>query len=145
MRTDIWTICDLGHVHWGTAGAAGFLLRYVPEKGDPTFLLQRRSSSVDYSGTWGIPGGAIGEGESPEAAARRETLEEIGYLPHYRVAETKIQHCGGNWKFYMIIADVDEPFNALCGRETEATGWFTTVDMQYLTLHPGLQNWLNGQ
>ena len=145
MQTDIWTICQLGHVHWGSAGAAGFLFRYRPETGDPLFLLQRRSSSVDYGNTWGVPGGAIREGESPEAAARREMLEEIGHLPTYQVAQIIVQDCGGSWRFYMIVADVDEQFVAFCAKETDATGWFTPREMQHLTLHPGLQKWLDTQ
>lgn len=32
-------------------------------------------------GTWGLPAGRIEEGESPDEAARRETMEETGYVP----------------------------------------------------------------
>lgn len=67
---DIWKICDLGHIHWGNAGGAGFLFRYAPADQEPNFLLQQRSSEVDYPGTWGIPGGAMRDDESPESTAR---------------------------------------------------------------------------
>jgi len=40
------------------------------------------------------------------------------------------------------MADVDEPFDAFCGQETEATGWFTRSEMAELTLHPGIEMWL---
>lgn len=136
-----WTICDLGHVHWGNAGGAGFLFRHTPEEGDPSFLLSQRSNAVDNPGTWGIPGGALRDGESPETGARREFNEEIGRLPTYRVAETRVQDCGGNWKFHIILADVDQQFPAYCGTETDATGWFTEGDMSHLHLHPGLELW----
>lgn len=91
---DRWTFCDGGHVHWGAAGGAGLLLRYTPEEGEEVYLLQLRSRSVDQAGTWGIPGGAVREGESPATAARREAEEEIGPLPPYRVTGTDTQDCG---------------------------------------------------
>lgn len=140
-----WTICKQGHVHWGDAGAAGFLFRHTPNEGEPHFLLQQRSGSVDYPGTWGIPGGALRNGESPEAAARREFQEEIGHLPDYRITGTNIQDCGGDWKFHMLFADVEEQFAAYCSQETDATGWFTQSDMAHLHLHPGLELWLKQQ
>jgi 8-oxo-dGTP pyrophosphatase MutT (NUDIX family) len=142
---ECWAICDLGHVHWGSAGGAGFLFRYVPLEGEPCFLLQQRSSAVDYPGTWGIPGGAIRDGESPESAAKREFGEEIGRLPSYRITGIKIQDCGGNWQFHVIQADVEDPFSAYCSAETDATGWFTQDNMSSLRLHPGLQSWLRQQ
>ena len=80
-----WTVCHKGHVHWGAKDAAGLLLRCLPQEGEPVYLLQQRSRWVDFGGTWGIPGGAIREGESPEVAARREVEEEIGPIPSYRV------------------------------------------------------------
>jgi len=139
---DRWTFCDQDHVHWGAAGGAGLLFRYVPQEGEPSYLLQQRSGGVDYGGTWGIPGGATREGESPEMTARREAEEEIGQLPAYRVTGVEVQDCGGAWKFHIVTADVDAPFLAFCVRETDATGWFTREEMRWLPLHPGFRNWL---
>lgn len=76
-----WTICESGHVHWGANGGAALLLRHLDPEGPPTYLLQQRSRWVDEGGKWGIPGGAIRNGESPELTARRETQEEIGPVP----------------------------------------------------------------
>ena len=138
-----WTVCDKGHVHWGSHGAAGLLFRYVPPEGEPSYLLQQRSRWVDYGGTWGIPGGAMQEGESAEMAARREVGEEIGFLPFYRMTGVEVQDCGGGWKFHILTADVDHPFAAYCVRETEATGWFTREEMSGLSLHPEFRKWLS--
>ena len=143
LPTDRWTVCDKGHIHWGAAGGAGLLFRYVPQQGKPTYLLQQRSRWVDYGGTWGIPGGAIRKRESPEETARREVIEEIGVLPSYRVTGVEVQDCGGGWKFYIVTADVDEPFSAFCVRQTDAIGWFTTEELQNLPLHPGFREWLD--
>jgi 8-oxo-dGTP diphosphatase len=139
-----WTICAGGHVHWGVHGGAGLLLRYVPADGPPVYLLQQRSRWVDEGGTWGIPGGAIRSGESPEAAARREALEEIGTLPpRYRITRIEAQDCGAGWTFHIVTADVDRPFEAYSVQETDATGWFTGEQMRTLPLHPGMRRWLD--
>lgn len=143
MSANRWTVCDSGHIHWGALGGAGLLLRHVPLRGEPSYLLQQRSRWVDCPGTWGIPGGAALEGESPEVTARRETEEELGVLPAYRLTRVEVQDCGAGWQFLIVMADVDEPFPAFCVRETDATGWFTREDMRRLSLHPGLQQWLD--
>jgi len=119
------------------------LMRHQPAEGEPKYLLARRSRWVDEGGNWGIPGGAIRVGESPEMAARREIVEEIGVLPTYRVSAVEVQDCGGGWLFHIIVADVDEEFVAYCVNETDETGWFTTAAMDYLPLHPGFQRWLD--
>lgn len=143
--TDRWTVCGKGHIHWGAQGAAGLLLRYRPNQGDPSYLLQQRSKWVDFGQTWGIPGGAIREGETPEAAARREAQEELGALPTFRVTGIEVQDCGGGWQFHIVTADVERPFDAYCVRETDATGWFTYEEMYRLSLHPGFRKWLDEQ
>jgi 8-oxo-dGTP diphosphatase len=138
-----WTICALDHVHWGANGGAGLLLRYRSADSEPRYLLALRSRWVDEPATWGIPGGAIRDGESPEDAARRETFEEIGRLPPYRLAAEEVQDCGGGWLFHIFLADVDAMFDAYSVRETDATGWFTSTQMRELPLHPGLRRSLD--
>lgn len=49
-----------------------------PERG---LLLLWRHRFITDSWGWEIPGGQIDEGESPERAAARETLEETGWRP----------------------------------------------------------------
>jgi len=42
------------------------------------FLIGQRPTGVPLAGLWEFPGGKIEPGESPEAAAARECLEETG-------------------------------------------------------------------
>jgi len=56
------------------AHAAGILFMH---KGR-VLLLKRSPLAADAPNTWGLPGGHIEPGESPEQAARRETWEETG-------------------------------------------------------------------
>ena len=138
-----WTVCPVGHVHWGANGGAGLLLRHAAPGSQTRYLLTLRSRSVDEPATWGIPGGAIRAGESPEAAARRELSEEIGRVPLYRIAAEEVQDCGGGWRFHIFLADVEEMFDAYSMLETDATGWFTTQEMMNLPLHSGVGRWLS--
>jgi len=140
-RGERWTICALDHVHWGANGGAGLLLRYHAPDSEPRYLLALRSRMVDEPATWGIPGGAIRDDETPEEAARRETVEEIGQLPPYRIAAEEVQDCGGGWLFHIFLADVRAMFDAYSVRETDATGWFTSLQMRELSLHSGLRRW----
>jgi 8-oxo-dGTP diphosphatase len=50
---------------------------------DHKLLLQLRENrpNIRYPGYWGLFGGHIEVGETPDAAIQRELLEEIGYLP----------------------------------------------------------------
>ena len=47
----------------------------IVTKGDKLLLVRRKRHGV---GTWSTPGGYMDHGESPEACAVRETLEETG-------------------------------------------------------------------
>jgi len=54
------------------------LIAVVILERDGRILLARRPEGSHLAGLWEFPGGKVEHGESPEAAARRELLEEQG-------------------------------------------------------------------
>ena len=144
-RSDRWTGCASGHLHWGARGGAGLLLRCAPERGKVLYLLVQRSRWVDHGGTWGIPGGALHEGETAESGARREAGEEIWPVPRYRISGVETQDCGGGWQFTIVCAEVESPRTVYAARETDATGGFPLDEMELLNLHPGFREWVEAQ
>ncbi len=74
-RAAVALVCtEAGH----GAGLPGFP-KHARWQADPALLLTRRAETLRaHAGQWALPGGRIDDGETPEAAARRELLEELG-------------------------------------------------------------------
>ena len=73
---DAWVYGPEGEKFWGRFGAAGLLVVH-----DGSVLLQLRVGWSHFGGTWGLPGGALKEGEAADAGALREAHEEAGVPP----------------------------------------------------------------
>ncbi len=103
---DGWLECSCGRRHWGLNGAAGlFLTRFGPDGRAPQeVLLQHRAVWSDQGGTWGIPGGAVADGETPSAGALREANEEAGVDPEdlELVGAVVLDH--GPWSYTTLLA-----------------------------------------
>ncbi len=95
-------------------------------------LLWRHRFTTDTWG-WEIPAGRIDEGETPEEAARRETLEETGWQPGpLRHLTTYYPHNGSSdATFHLFAADgaayVGEPADPT---ESERIEWLAVDDMR---------------
>lgn len=137
MSTENWTRCDQGHVHWGTEGAAGLLLRHTDEHGQKRYLLQRRAPWVDHGNTWSTPGGALNHGESPEEGALREGHEEMGHFESTHSHTITDDH--GGWAYHTVVHDVPEQFHPHGDDGYEHAGhrWATKDEMEGMPLHPG--------
>lgn len=120
----------------GTRGAAGVVFR----DGD-RYLLLRRAGHVLEPGTWGIPGGALHDGETPWQAAVREAGEEIGQLPSdLTVAAEHVHADPGGWTYATFVVDA-APAVRLNTEHTESR-WVTTGESTRLRLHPDLaESW----
>ncbi|TFV53742.1 NUDIX hydrolase [Blastococcus sp. TF02A_35] len=138
--TDGWTLCAQGHRHWGRAGAAGLLVHRDGDDG-PELLLQHRARWSHHGGTWGTPGGALHEGESPEAGALREAGEELGLTAGDLVLGAHSVDDHGGWAYTTVLARPARPFEAgdlrLDG-ESDGVAWVPRDRLGEVELHPGL-------
>ena len=136
---DAWVVAETGERFWGRFGAAG-LLALDPARG---VLLQHRAPWSHFGGTWGIPGGALHQGESPHAGALREAHEEAG-VPHGAVRLRAIEVLDRQiWRYTTVIADVQHPFDPVAGdAESIELRWVPTHQVGALDLHPAFaQAW----
>lgn len=131
---DAWVIAADGNKYWGKFGAAG-LLAVDPNKG---VLMQHRVEWSDHGGTWGVPGGAINQGETAIVGAIREAQEEAG-VPDDAVAPLFAHVIDrGNWTYTTVIAHVTVPFTpTISDPESVALDWVPFDQMEELLLHPG--------
>lgn len=103
---DGWVPCVCGQRHWGLNGAAGVLLaRRNAETGAVTdIVLQHRSGWSVEGGTWGAPGGALAQGESPLEGALREAREEAGIRADDIDIVGAYTEDHGPWKYTTVLA-----------------------------------------
>lgn len=125
--------------HWGPYGAAGLLVRHHdPEDGQTRYLLQKRAPWVDHGDTWGIPGGALHEDETPREGAEREAEEEMGGLPDGLTHHKTHTDDHGGWAYHTVVLDAPEQFHPTeWDDESTGHGWFTKPEMKNMDLHPG--------
>lgn len=110
--------------------AAGILFK----SGGKIFLVKRGDD-----GSWAVPGGKLEEGETPEAAAKREVLEECGF--DYSAPLTPHTLIDG---YVTYLADDAEQFDAVLNDENQACGWFSPDELPE-PLHPGMVAMLDAE
>lgn len=131
---DAWVIAPSGEKYWGRFGAAG-LLAFDRDRG---ILLQHRVSWSHFGGTWGLPGGAMHQGESAIVGAVREAQEEAG-VPDGSV-RPRFTHVLDLdvWSYTTVIADVVRPFEpVISDPESVALEWVPVDEVESRPLHPG--------
>lgn len=135
---DAWTNAADGGRYWGRFGAAGLLaVDHARDEGRGAILLQHRVTWSDHGDTWGIPGGALHEGEPPLHGAIREAQEEAG-VPNdsLRPRFTHVLDRGG-WAYTTLIAEVTTPFEPeITDAESHALAWVPLPEVTDLPLHP---------
>ena len=113
------------------------LLVHDPPKG---VLLQHRALWSDQGGTWGLPGGALHQGEEAIHGALREAKEEAAVPPeNVRVLFTSVFDVG-YWTYTTVVAEALEPFDAaISDPESLELQWVPLEGVGGKELHPGLR------
>lgn len=129
---DAWVEGHLGRF-WGRFGSAGLLVHDLA-KG---ILLQHRATWSDHGGTWGLPGGALHEGEDATTGALREAREEAAVPPEsVRILFTSVFDVG-YWSYTTVVAHVVEPFEpVISDPESIELQWVPIDGVQARQLHP---------
>jgi len=108
---------------------------------DGTILLLKRSMRVEDPGTWGIPGGAVGEGfhgkehggKDPDnetflSSAVKETWEELGVVPKVGTLLISTSYRDGSFTYKTYIYDIPlsekEQFSKQIRLNWENDYWF---------------------
>ncbi len=124
---------------WGKSGAGAIIL--AKETG--RILLPKRSSWVLQPNTWGVWGGAVDMGKSPEEAVSQEIEEECGYNGNFELYPLYVFHdAESGFKYHNFLAVVDKEFKPTLNWETDTFGWFELNDLPS-PLHFGLAKLLN--
>jgi 8-oxo-dGTP pyrophosphatase MutT (NUDIX family) len=130
---DAWVEGDRGRF-WGRFGSAGLLV-HDAGKG---ILLQHRALWSHQGGTWGLPGGALHQGEEAIPGALREAREEAAVPPeNVRVLFTSVFDVG-YWSYTTVVAEALEPFEAaISDPESLDLQWVGIDAVGSKQLHPG--------
>ncbi|RAN79777.1 NUDIX hydrolase [Bacillus sp. SRB_336] len=130
---DAWVEGDAGKF-WGRFGSAGLLV-FDAGRG---VLLQHRAVWSHHGGTWGLPGGALHEGESAVHGALREAWEEAG-VPRddVELLFTSVYDVG-YWRYTTVAVQAVTAFEAtISDPESLALDWVPLDGVVRLPLHPG--------
>lgn len=106
------------------------------------FLLLYRSKNVVDGSCWCGAGGKIEEGETPEEAARREILEEIGFDTEGLPVRELYTHKSDSLTFYNYLCVVDEQFFPELNWESDGYVWAPLEDLPK-PFHYGFQEILD--
>jgi 8-oxo-dGTP diphosphatase len=130
---DAWVEGERGRF-WGRFGAAGILV-HDPDRG---VLLQHRVVWSDQGGTWGLPGGALHQGEDAVTGALREAAEEAGVpADRIRVLFTSV-FTVDYWSYTTVVAEATAPFEPhIADAESIELRWVPVHEVEKLPLHTG--------
>ena len=124
---------------WGKAGAGCIIVA----KDTKRLLIPHRSISVEQPNTWGVWGGAIDYGETPESAVKLEVEEEAGYSGPLNIVPAYVfKDANSGFQYFNFIAIVAKEFIPRLNWETQGYVW-CTLDNLPEPLHFGLKALLN--
>lgn len=105
---------------------------------DARLLLQLRDNipEIVHPNYWGLFGGSIDPGETPEQAIKRELEEELCWSPPEVKYLLNWQEQGTPWLTYIFAVSLTVPISELKLTEGQALGLFTFEELTQLPLVP---------
>lgn len=91
-------------------------------------MLVLRSADVTEPGTWGLPGGKVEDGETPEHGALHELHEETQYDGPIVVFPSHVYKERG-FEYHNFLGLVPEEFEATLDWENDDAQWFALDDL----------------
>lgn len=105
---------------------------------DKVLLIQR--ARKPYFGLWSLPGGRLEPGETPEDAAQREILEEVG-LSCFRLMPVRKMYLGDDGAFLLqVFATEGFEGNVAISDEVSAYRWVRPWEIAGLKTTPDLDS-----
>ena len=106
-------------------------------------VLQRANYMKNFRGMWGVVGGSIEKGETPEEAALREVKEETGMSKEnedidYIKQIGKIKHNDGSISYLFQVWTVEVP-NVKISKEHQRYKWISNTDQITGKWVPGIK------
>lgn len=122
--------------------AAGVVIR---DQRGRVLLLKRGDGEANYAGHWGLPGGGIDDGETPEQAARRECQEETGHeLTGDLEQISEVVTGTGRGTFVTFGAQADEPFAPKFADGEHTDFMWADPEQPPAPLHPAVAELMKG-
>jgi 8-oxo-dGTP diphosphatase len=118
----------------GNAEAASVI--FVNRDGELLLSLRGSQPGLPFPSMWDLIGGAMEEGETPEDAAVRETLEELGLVLEDFLYWGDIR---GVVLIHVFLAPLDVPAASLALTEGERVAWFEPQAAMALPLVPYME------
>lgn len=109
---------------------------------DGKLLLLQRASNKLEPGRWGVPGGKLEKGETPEQAAARELSEETGISLE---RPSQVQYVGVlyirkptvDYVYHLLRVQVDQMPDVCLSNEHEGYKWASLKDLEEMPLMTG--------
>lgn len=131
--------CACGAKHWGFHGAAGLLV-WRDVGGVREVAMQHRASWTHHGDTWGIPGGALTDAETPVAGALREATEEAGLVTSaVRVRAARVL-AHPDWSYTTVVAEAVAPWEpSVTDPESHELRWIDLAALERYPLLPAFE------
>lgn len=134
VRSEVYKCLCLDALPPGNAEAASVI--FVNARGELLLRLRDDRPDILFPACWDLIGGAMEDGESPEDAAVRETLEELGLVLEHFLYWGEVR---GIVLIHVFLAPLDTPAELLNLTEGERVAWFAPDDVHTLPLVPYME------